>query len=163
MKGERRRRRLGDKLFFHRNVFRNAKETEARYNKCERCSNIPYFQTASIGRRGQRPYAPERAGAWSATASPSLSSLSIQWLRQPGADAPLDGSGHRPMPPQLAALPLVVNSSFGVSSGAASRTSPFTIGERGRLGQPAQARHQPRKGVSQETARKDHPRWRFLS
>src|SRR6266566_1823982 len=92
------------------------------------------------------------AGAWGVTASPSLSSLSIQWLRQPGADAPLDGSGHRPMPPQLAALPLVVNSSFGVSSGAASGSSPFTIGERGCLGQPARgASPAPQGGLARDS------------
>jgi 5-methylcytosine-specific restriction endonuclease McrA len=60
------------------------------------------------------------------------------------------------MPPQCAALPLVVNSSFGVSSGASSTTSLATVGERGHLSKPVQVRHWPRKGFP-EGKRKGRP------
>jgi hypothetical protein len=59
------------------------------------------------------------------------------------------------MPPQSEALPLIVNSPFGVSSSAASMTSLVTIGERGLLFTSGKQRHQPRKGglLSWETER----------
>src|SRR2546423_2017564 len=97
----------------------------------------------------------EARGLWSKTASLSLSSLSIQWLRRPDADAPLARSGHQRMPPQFAALPLVVNRPFGVWAAATSRTSLATIGERGLRPKPGAQRHQPRKGVSLMGDRKD--------
>ncbi len=72
------------------------------------------------------------------------------------------GSWHRRMPPQCAALPLVVNSLFGVSSGAASRTSLINIGERSCLGTPARARHQPLTGASYEAGETESNRWQCL-
>ncbi len=57
----------------------------------------------------------KRGGLWFA-ASPSLSSLSTQWRRQPDAGATLERSRYRRTLPQRAALSLSIKSPLGVGS-----------------------------------------------
>ncbi len=60
----------------------------------------------------------------------------------------LSWSWHQRMPPQCAALPLVVKSLSGCRAVPPGRTSQDNRGERGPLSKPGERRHQPRKGVS---------------
>jgi 5-methylcytosine-specific restriction endonuclease McrA len=59
------------------------------------------------------------------------------------------------MPPQFAALPLIVKSPSGVSGGATSMISLTNFDERGRLSKPVRARHQPLTGASSRRRRKE--------
>ena len=90
-----------------------------RYDMMSETSvQICLFRTIFINMRGyedsQRPHT-ETWGLWLA-ASPSLSSLSTQWRRQPDAGAALERSRYRRTLPQCAALSLSIKSPLGVGS-----------------------------------------------
>src|SRR5260221_2681424 len=74
----------------------------------------------------------------------------------------LSWSWHQRMPPQCAALPLVVKCLSECRAVTPGRTSQDSRGERGPLSKPGERRHQPRKGVSYVGDGKDAQRAVFV-